>query len=329
MARLTDLRLLRNFLHVCEASSLATAALRANLSQPAISKQVAALEAGLGVRLLERHARGVRLTAAGEALRDRAAGLLRDAERVAAEVGAAAEAIRGEVAVGVVSSLRDLLVTPAVATFLRLHPDVRVRVLEGTSRAMRDAVLAGRADFAVIATGEEAAPLLTRTFIGEPLLAIAPPEAALRLERPLRLADLMGRPLVLVSAPNSIRTILDTALSRQGLRAEVRAEVENVATAMDLVRLGVGWSVFTYAAVARVLLQGEVSAAPLAELRINWALTEARERRASAAVTSLGALIEGMALDLIGRGSWATAHCIAGAGIAVARRPAASAPGTS
>ncbi|QYU65979.1 LysR family transcriptional regulator [Leptolyngbya sp. 15MV] len=85
MAALNDLRLLRNFLLIAEAPSLALAAVRANLTQPALSKQVAALEAELGVRLLERHARGVRLTEPGIALRDRAAGLLRDAERVATE----------------------------------------------------------------------------------------------------------------------------------------------------------------------------------------------------------------------------------------------------
>lgn len=307
MARLTDLRLLRNFLVICEAPSLAAAALRANVSQPALSKQIAALEAELGLQLLERHARGVRLTQAGEALRDRAAGLLRDSERVAAEVGAAAEAIRGEIAVGVVSSLRDLLVTPVVAAFLRANRDVRVRVLEGTSRTMRDAVLAGRADFAVIATGEEAAPLSTRTFLSEPLLAVAPAATLLQLDGPLRLEDLAAQPLVLVLAPNSIRTITDSALVRRGLQAEVRAEVENAATAMDLVRLGTGWSVLTYAAIARVLDRGEISAAPVAGLRISWALTVARDRRASAGAAALANAVERAALTLVEEGSWKTA----------------------
>lgn len=307
MAGLGDLRLLRNFLHVCEAPSLALAAVRANVSQPALSKQVASLEAELGVRLLERHARGVRLTASGEALRDRAAGLLRDAERVVSEVGAAAEHIRGEVAVGTVSSLRGFLVAPVVAAFLRVHHGVRVRIAEGTSRAMREAVVDGRVDLALIATREEAAPLLLRPFATEPLLAIGPPDARLRLDRPVSLEELARHPLVLAASPNSIRTIAEAALARRGGKAEIRAEVENAATATDLVRLGVGWSVFTYAAIARALVEREVTAAPLGDLWIGWAVATARERRTSAAAIALSDMIAAQVEEFIANGRWETA----------------------
>jgi LysR family nitrogen assimilation transcriptional regulator len=242
------------------------------------------------------------------ALRDRAAGLLRDAERVAAEVGAAATEIRGEVAIGVVSSLRGFLVAPAVAAFLRTHPAVRVRVLEGTSRAMREALAEGRADLAVIAVREEAAPLVLRSFASEPMLAVAPPDARLRLDQPLAPSDLSGRALILTAPPNSIRTVLDAALARVGANAVVRAEVENAATAVDLIRLGVGWSVFPYSAVARALADHEVTAAPIARLSIGWGLATARERRPSAAAAALAAVVERLALDLIGDGRWPTAR---------------------
>ncbi|NKC33892.1 LysR family transcriptional regulator [Falsiroseomonas selenitidurans] len=312
MAALSDLRLLRNFVLVAEAQSLALAAVRANVSQPALSKQMAALEAELGVRLLDRHARGVRLTEAGDALRAHAGALLRDADRVVAEIGAAASHISGEVALGVVSSLRGFLVAPAVASFVRLHPGVTVRVLEGTSRAMREAVADGRADLAVIATREEASPFALRPFATEKLLAIAPPEARLRLDQPTTLEEVGRHNLVLAAAPNSIRTILDAALSRRGTRAVVRVEVENAATAMDLVRLGVGWSVFTFAAAARRLAEREVSAAPIGSLTIGWALATARERRASAAAAALADAVEQVALGRIRDGHWATARSLSG-----------------
>lgn len=308
---LSDLRRLRNFLLIVEAQSLAVAALRANLTQPALSKQVAALEAELGQRLLERHARGVRLTEAGTALRDRAAGLLRDAERVAAEVGAAAADVRGEVAVGTVSSLRGFLLAPAAASFLRAHPATRVRLLEGTSRAMREALTDGRADLALIATREGAAPLELQDLATEPMLAVGPPDARLRLDVPLALAELRGRPLILTAAPNSIRTVLDAALLRAGTSAPVRAEVENVATAIDLVRLGVGWSVFPYSAIARALAERDISAAPLGRLAIGWSFATARERRVSAVARAFGEAIWRTARDLSARGSWPGAVLVA------------------
>lgn len=310
MAVLTNLRVLRNFLFVCDAPSLAVAAVRANLSQPALSKQMAALEAELGVALLERHARGVRTTHAGAALRDRAAGLLRDADRVADEVAAVRQDISGEVALAVVSSLRDPIGIPTVSAFLVAHPAVSVRILEGTSLAMREAVVSGRADLAIIATPEDAAPLRLKPFAVEPLLAVAPVSAGLRADRPLRLEELARQPLVLVSSPNSIRTLLDAALARRGLRAMVRAEVENAATAMSLLRLGVGWTVFTYAAVMRNIEAGEVCAAPLARLRIGWALATARDRRASAAVRALAAALETSAGSLLASGRWRMASAL-------------------
>lgn len=308
MARLNDLRVLRNYLLICDASSLAVAAIRANVSQPALSKQVAALETELGVRLLDRHARGIRLTEAGQALRDRAGGLLRDAERVVAEVGLAATRITGEVAIGAVSSLRGFLLAPAVATFLREHPETRVSVFEGTSRAMREAVVDGRVDLALIAAREDASPLVLQPFATEPLLAIGPSNALLRADRPVPLAELAGRPLILASAPNSIRTLLEEAMARRRLQVVIRAEVENSATAVDLVRLGTGWTVFTHAAVARALVEREITAAPIQSLQIAWALARSRDRRPSAVASALWDTVASTAAELLRSGHWQDAR---------------------
>jgi LysR family transcriptional regulator, nitrogen assimilation regulatory protein len=112
-----------------------------------------------------------------------------------------------------------------VAAFLRAHPAVRLRLLEGTSRGMREALAEGRADLALIATREEAAPLALRAFAAEPMLVVGPPEARLRLSAPLQPRDLAGRPLILAAPPNSVRTLLDGALARAGVAAPVRAQV--------------------------------------------------------------------------------------------------------
>ncbi len=312
MPELIELRLLRSFLAICQAPSLAAASVRLNISQPALSKHVAALERALGECLLERHARGVRPTEAGRALQARAEGLLRHAEQVAAEVGQAAHRMNGEVAIGVVSSLRGFLVAPAVAHFLRQFPDVRVRILEGTSQAMRDAVIDGRADLAVIAARDEAKPLALRRFASEPLLAVAPPSAKLRMEQATPLSELGAHPLVLTTPPNSIRTTLDLALARGRTTARIVAEVENASTAIDLVRLRVGWSVFPYSAIARALAEREVSAAPLRKLTVTWAVATPRGQRSSRAATALADAVISTGGRLVSAGTWRTAIAISG-----------------
>jgi DNA-binding transcriptional LysR family regulator len=310
MPELIELRLLRSFLAICQAPSLAAASVRLNLSQPALSKHVAALERVLGQDLLERHARGVRPTEAGRALEARAEGLLRHAEQVAAEVGQSAHRMNGEVAIGVVSSLRGFLIAPTVAQFLRQHSDVRVRILEGTSQAMRDAVIDGRADLAVIAARDEAKPLVLRRFAGEPLLAVAPPSAKLVMTGTMPLSELGPHPLVLTTPPNSIRTTLDLALARGRVPARIVAEVESAHMAIDLVRLRVGWSVFPYSAVSRALAEREVSAAPMRRLTVTWAIATPRGQRASRAALALADAVTRTSERLIATGAWQTAVTI-------------------
>ena len=78
--RIVDLRRLRAFVAIVDAGGFARAAARVNLSQPALSRQIHALETELGVRLFDRIGRRVQLTSEGEDLLERSRRLLADAE---------------------------------------------------------------------------------------------------------------------------------------------------------------------------------------------------------------------------------------------------------
>src|SRR5690349_5012181 len=100
-----DLRRLRYFLSVAEAAGLSGAAAKANISQPALSRQMQILEAELGVRLFERLPRGIRLTDAGVRLQQRATALLRQADELRGELRATALEPVGDVVFAVPPSL--------------------------------------------------------------------------------------------------------------------------------------------------------------------------------------------------------------------------------
>src|SRR5688500_12743890 len=110
---------LRSFLAVIDEGSLNRAAARLRMSQPALSRQMQALEAEVGGRLLERSATGVSLTDAGHALAAKARKLLDDYDAALAEARRLARGQKDELRIGYLASAAQSLLTPALATLRR------------------------------------------------------------------------------------------------------------------------------------------------------------------------------------------------------------------
>jgi DNA-binding transcriptional LysR family regulator len=141
-----DLRLVRYFTVVAEQLNFARAAEELHVAQPSLSRQIQRLEDALGVRLLERTAKGSRLTAAGAAFLPQAQTLLHTAHQ--AVLAARAAAPPRTVTVGYVE---DLVITPAVRDLRRRHPDAHVRTRHldwDEARALPE----GRVDALVVRT---------------------------------------------------------------------------------------------------------------------------------------------------------------------------------
>jgi DNA-binding transcriptional LysR family regulator len=149
-----DLKLLTTFREVALRRSFSEAATILGYTQPAVSQHVSRLEAALGVRLLERDARGVHPTAAGELLLARAAVLLDAARRAEDDVREAAGAGRPTVRIGAFATLAGGLLPGATRDLRARRPDLRldVKVLEPEESV--DALLADRLDVATIIDSE-------------------------------------------------------------------------------------------------------------------------------------------------------------------------------
>ena len=123
-----DLRLLTVLREVALRGSFSAAAEALAYTQPAVSQQIARLEKQVGVKLIEREPRGIRLTPAGEVL-------VRHTERIIAQLAAAdeellavAEQARGRLRIGSFATAAGTLVPRAVAQFRRLRPAVEVEI---------------------------------------------------------------------------------------------------------------------------------------------------------------------------------------------------------
>ncbi|MCS7048613.1 MAG: LysR family transcriptional regulator [Verrucomicrobiae bacterium] len=147
-----ELRQLRHFVAVAETGNISRAAKKIFLTQPALSRQIKALEDELGQRLLERRAHSIRLTPAGEVLMREARELLRHADEALARVRAAGNDVR--VRVGYAPSLASGLLSEALSAFTQKHPAARVELFDLSTKEMLGGLADETLDVAVT-VGEE------------------------------------------------------------------------------------------------------------------------------------------------------------------------------
>src|SRR5512134_2070330 len=123
-----ELRQLRYFVAVAEEGNISTAAKKIFLTQPALSRQIKALENEIGLCLLERRAHSVHLTPVGEGLLREARELLQHADQVLERVRAAGRGVR--LRVGYAPSLASGILSVAVENFTQAHPDAKVELFD-------------------------------------------------------------------------------------------------------------------------------------------------------------------------------------------------------
>src|SRR6478672_2824877 len=145
-----DIRELRSFIHVARAGSFSRAASELYIAQPALSRQIAKLEEEIGVPLLTRYGRGVRLTAAGARLLERAEMITHMVSETGEQVRASADEERGHLAVGLPPTIGMLIGAELIRDFRARWPRVALHVREGLSSSLQEWVLDKRVDLAVV-----------------------------------------------------------------------------------------------------------------------------------------------------------------------------------
>jgi len=236
-----ELRQLQLFLAAAEEGSITGAAKRMHLTQPALSRQIKALEEELGVELFTRGAHSVTLTPAGGVLQEEGRKLLERAERVVKLVRASAE---GEpLRVGYAPSLAGPLLGLALERFSQLHPRARVQLSDLSSTEMRDALTQGKIDVALTVPWEGDAQAVKWTTVRRHGMVLAVPAShPFASRKKVSLAELDGQRLLLYSRteyPEYWQSI--TRMFRDnGLQAKVAGEFDGVSSLAAAVEAGLG-----------------------------------------------------------------------------------------
>lgn len=247
-----DLDQLRTFVAVAEAGGLTRAAEALNLSLPAISRRLSALEEELGVALLERSTRRVALTQTGREFLPRARRLLDELEESLLGIREAAVRRRGVVTLACIPTAAYYFLPATLASFARRFPEVRVRVMDLSSDGVTDAVATGGAEFGIGMEGAQHPDVEFRPLRQDPFVLACRRDHPLAARREaLRWRDLEGERLVGVSRRSGNRLILDRALLPRGINPKWRYETEHLSTSLGLVEAGLGIAVVPRIALPR------------------------------------------------------------------------------
>lgn len=239
---------LESFVHVAELGSFSKAALVLDIAQPALSRQVRALETDLRTTLLLRNGRGVVLTEAGQRLYEHGRNLMQALAQAEADVGGRRDEPLGRITVGLPPSVGRQLTLPLIDGFRRRCPQARLAIVEGLSSHVSEWIATGRVDVGLL-YNPEAQPALEITPVIEEALCLVSPLDGKSAVTPMPLADLAQHPLIVPERGHAIRKLLETRALLAGLKLNIAWEVSSIAAIIDLVCAGYGHAVLHASAV--------------------------------------------------------------------------------
>ncbi|MBN9073563.1 MAG: LysR family transcriptional regulator [Rhizobiales bacterium] len=258
-----DVPQLRTLIHVAELGSLSKAADRLHIAQPALSRQIRLLEQELGVRLFNRHGRGMVATEEGQDVLRHALRIMAELEEIRAVVSDENAPLRGHVSIGMPPTASDILAEPLVSAFRDTHPDATLRIVSAYTGYLLDWMQRGELDAAILYDPKSARTLRVQPLLEETLFLIGPPESGLSLERPVEFAALQNLQLLLPSRSHGLRILVDRYAEEAGVPLRIKVEADSYSTLKSLVRNGHGVTVLPLAPIHEELESGRLEAAPL------------------------------------------------------------------
>lgn len=264
-----NLRALRYFVAIADAGSLTAAAAAVSVAQPALTRQLRELEADLGVQLLLRMPRGVRLTPAGVTLYQSAQRMLAEAARVRQLLASRHSTDqKPTVVLGASPTLTRVLLPGLFEQCLSSVTGIELRAREAFTPALLDWLERGLIDVAIVTNPEPGRALSLSPLLGEPFALVSHP--SLNIAPVVSVRQLAAIPLLMTTLH---RSLVDRQLLPLGARLQLRAEIDSVDSIRELVLRG-PWatlmpiSVFKEPSAARGVVISEISGVQLNRLLV-------------------------------------------------------------
>jgi len=230
-----SLRQIRAVIAVCEERSFTRAAARENATQSGISQHIASVERALGVTLFARSTTGVTPTAAGMRYYRRCVDAIGALDAAADETRALAGRVSGPLRIGLMPTFTRAALAPALKDYVREHPDVTLRIVEGYSGMLTDMVLAEELDFAIVPSFEGRTGLKSRLLARDREMLLSGKARGLTPLKPIRLAGFAPLKLVVPGLQNVRRRNLETYFQTNGIVVTERIEMDAMTGTLEFV----------------------------------------------------------------------------------------------
>jgi DNA-binding transcriptional LysR family regulator len=240
-----DVRRMRVLREVAVRGSFSAAAEALSFTQSAISQQIAALEREAGTTLVQRNARGVRLTDAGEALVRHAEAIMARLAEAEAELEAIAGLRGGRLRMATFESAASTLMPLAIAAFREQHPAVELSMSLAEPEDSLPQLRSGDLDLAIVfdtAAVPVDASLDRRHLLEDPMYLALPRDHPLAHRRRVRLEDLAGEAWVAGSAGCECNRLMSRACAAAGYEPRIAFQTDDYTAMQGFVAAGVGVS---------------------------------------------------------------------------------------
>jgi LysR family nitrogen assimilation transcriptional regulator len=248
-----DLKKLRYFVKVVDAAGFRSASEMLNVAQPALTRQIQALESEVGTVLLVRSQAGVTPTAEGKIIHREACEILARVEGLGGLLSSSRGDVAGDVHLGLPSAFVDLYLANIVQRVKTIHPKIRLIGRESATDPI-ESVESGQLDIAVASLPSKRATYSCRVeVLAREQEYLVSRDGASR-SASFSIDEMLSHPLILTPRPNARRQYLEDLARKHGKPLNIAAEATTFSAQRDMVLRGLGKAVLPFS-VAR-LLQG-------------------------------------------------------------------------
>lgn len=256
-----NFRQIEYFVHVAELGSFSRASMVMRTTQPAISRQVRALEADLQLALFHRNGRGAQLTDAGQRFLVYAKGILHQLDGARHAVTGMDADLTGKIAIGLPPSIGQVLTVPVVRAVRERYRNAELAILEALSISLQERLIAGRIDVAVIHNAQPSPLIRIEPILTESVCLLS--AATTAKPGPVTFRALAQYDLISPAAPHPIRSLVEAEAAALGLKLKVALEINSISNMMQLVSEGYGHAVVPYNVVRAGMSGSGIVARPI------------------------------------------------------------------
>jgi LysR family transcriptional regulator, nitrogen assimilation regulatory protein len=301
-----ELRQLKYLVAIVDFGSFSRASAQINIAQPALSAQIANLEAELSTSLLVRSSLGVAPTEAGLRLYRQAQSILNQVEQAKsdAKLTGSLDQITGTVSVGFPGSAANIIALPLIEKMRQRYPGIYLRIVETLSGHLLEMLMKNRIDLAIQFTTARMTGLHLEPLVEEDLFLVS--NIRETEGKPIRLNDVGDSAVAIPGKPHALRILLDEYCDMLGVSLNVIADVDSLPALRGLAASGLAQVILPYSALVNVGYDNLLFSRPIVEPKCSRPVSMCRSEGAprSRAIQATEEAMRFLIKDLFNDGVW-------------------------